>query len=651
MAEVSSSDYNSSFASSSPIPFSDDSDGESAQLGVPQSDASSVLTDTDAEEGHEDAEDEISLDGGEIEADEEEEEEEEDDFGTHDEDSEEEDSDAEEEEEEEEDNNNGDGWGYDNEAFDDLDFDIDMRDAPFDFDRFDFLGELERAGPDDGFPDDPYDDANDGDFDGNFDVLHQAFLHELEHHLAQEPWAMDPESPPANQPQPQPQHYAGAGRRSGRIPRDELVQVEVNAAADQGDADRAAARADARARAMGDINAPARSGQRRQPYPDVIDLTGDDDVDMPAHPSAASQPPRSVPSSGRSENQRRLRSQPQNAPPRLNRSDGSYIDGQPVIVLSSSEDEDGPIRAALRRAAHNNHSRSRRNHGSHHHHHHHHHHHPPHPHLHPHPHPHPNHNMAARPSRQSRFGDQSRQPSTVPGQAQAQAQPQAPAPAPAPAADAAQAQFANINFAAHLRRPFSQLMQAIPFFTYLNDFPGGMANRNQNPDEDLVITGERNIGLPDLPINLDYAGPHLPRIQLQPPAGVALATGGPPRPAHVPPTPARPGFTRDTGEDVVAICPSCEEELAYDPEEDNDASTAPARKSRSKKASAEHHFWAVKACGHVFCKHCFENRRPSAKAGPMGFRVAQDGSKKIFCAVEDCDSEVSAKTAWVGIFM
>lgn len=66
--------------------------------------------------------------------------------------------------------------------------------------------------------------------------------------------------------------------------------------------------------------------------------------------------------------------------------------------------------------------------------------------------------------------------------------------------------------------------------------------------------------------------------------------------------PARDGFSRNTGEDVVAICPSCNRELAYDPDEipDSNATTTP-KTSRNKRDKAEHHFWAVKACGHVSC--------------------------------------------------
>ncbi len=123
-------------------------------------------------------------------------------------------------------------------------------------------------------------------------------------------------------------------------------------------------------------------------------------------------------------------------------------------------------------------------------------------------------------------------------------------------------------------------------------------NNQASAAEDIAIIAERDLG-PPLPINLgmrlDY-GHNAFRAQQD--AGISQ------KPAHEPPQAAREGFTRDTGEDVIAICPSCDQELAYDPEGDayGDAAAAaatPARKPRTKRDKAEHHFFAVKACGHV----------------------------------------------------
>lgn len=57
----------------------------------------------------------------------------------------------------------------------------------------------------------------------------------------------------------------------------------------------------------------------------------------------------------------------------------------------------------------------------------------------------------------------------------------------------------------------------------------------------------------------------------------------------------------------------------------------------------------------VYCQQCFDNRRPTVR-NKTKFRAA-DGSavaapqSKVLCAVEDCQSEVTSKTAWVGIFL
>lgn len=72
----------------------------------------------------------------------------------------------------------------------------------------------------------------------------------------------------------------------------------------------------------------------------------------------------------------------------------------------------------------------------------------------------------------------------------------------------------------------------------------------------------------------------------------------PPRPNHVPPPPAKNGFTRSPTEEDVVICPSCEEELIHDKAPDElvlkKGGKAPTRKERE-----EHPFWVVKNCGHV----------------------------------------------------
>jgi hypothetical protein len=121
-------------------------------------------------------------------------------------------------------------------------------------------------------------------------------------------------------------------------------------------------------------------------------------------------------------------------------------------------------------------------------------------------------------------------------------------------------------------------------FGILQRLVGGHA-----PDVDVQVLGARGFNM-DNPIagnipNLNYRGNG--------------QNGGAAKPEHVPPPPAREGFTRDTGSaDEVVICPGCEQELKYDPDEDA-MSPRPAKKPRSKKDQEEHHFWALKECGHV----------------------------------------------------
>ncbi|KAK0703983.1 hypothetical protein B0T26DRAFT_744604 [Lasiosphaeria miniovina] len=122
-----------------------------------------------------------------------------------------------------------------------------------------------------------------------------------------------------------------------------------------------------------------------------------------------------------------------------------------------------------------------------------------------------------------------------------------------------------------------------------------------------------------------------------------------PKPVHVPPPPAREGYSRATGEDLDYVCPSCDEELKYDPDDEEEP---PLKRARTRKDREEHHFWALKECGHVYCKKCFENRKPTAKKTVQtGFRSSPLHPKKILCAVPDCQTDVSAKPSWVGLFI
>ncbi|KAK3301763.1 uncharacterized protein B0T15DRAFT_322837 [Chaetomium strumarium] len=127
------------------------------------------------------------------------------------------------------------------------------------------------------------------------------------------------------------------------------------------------------------------------------------------------------------------------------------------------------------------------------------------------------------------------------------------------------------------------------------------------------------------------------------------------KPDHVPPSPAREGFTRNTGPDTVVVCPGCGGELKYDPDSgaEDALSPRPNKKARTKKDQEEHYFWALKDCGHVYCKECYESR--GLKAGRKGheahFRRDAENNRKVFCAVEGCSTEANNKLNWVGLFL
>ncbi|ETS75758.1 hypothetical protein PFICI_12702 [Pestalotiopsis fici W106-1] len=174
---------------------------------------------------------------------------------------------------------------------------------------------------------------------------------------------------------------------------------------------------------------------------------------------------------------------------------------------------------------------------------------------------------------------------------------------------------------------------------------GGDVNNAAN-DHNVLGMNVRPPGFPPN-LHLDYqavAFAAQPRPAPQPAAG-------PRKPDHDPPSKPRDGFTRDTNEDNVVICPSCDEELAFDPD-GGDENGPPTKRARNKKDQAEHHFWAIKECGHVFCRRCYENRKPTAKNPvKVGFKACPSNGKRIICAVDNCTSDVTTKTSWVGLFL
>ncbi|CAM1509788.1 Fc.00g001230.m01.CDS01 [Cosmosporella sp. VM-42] len=163
--------------------------------------------------------------------------------------------------------------------------------------------------------------------------------------------------------------------------------------------------------------------------------------------------------------------------------------------------------------------------------------------------------------------------------------------------------------------------------------------------------GRRLAGIFSADIITNFAQPNLDVSR------TAFARRESPKPPMEPVPPTREGFTRDTcaepekeSENVV-ICPACSEELAYDPAGTVVQSTTGSGKKR-KRAPGEHHFWALKKCGHVYCADCFENRRPT-KTNQSGFRTNGQSTSvnELRCAVDDCDTKIAAKGEWVGIYL
>ncbi|KAL1861376.1 hypothetical protein Daus18300_008907 [Diaporthe australafricana] len=230
-----------------------------------------------------------------------------------------------------------------------------------------------------------------------------------------------------------------------------------------------------------------------------------------------------------------------------------------------------------------------------------------------------------------------------------------PPPAPPAAAAAAPHRVQYQDFGRHLIGSIRGLL------------PGLLAQAAVNPREaEVQFVGA--VPVPAFPMNPNPLAGNPPEFNYQ--ANGFGGYGGrqpTPRPDFQAPPPPRSGFTRDTrpdggdagpDEEMVVICPSCDNELKYSPDDEDD-NPQPAKKPRGKKSQEEHHFWAVKNCGHVYCKSCYDNRKKHSKgkesaAAKTGFRFQPSETSKsikIFCAVDDCESEVSPNAAWVGIFM
>jgi len=70
------------------------------------------------------------------------------------------------------------------------------------------------------------------------------------------------------------------------------------------------------------------------------------------------------------------------------------------------------------------------------------------------------------------------------------------------------------------------------------------------------------------------------------------------KPDHIPPKPAKEGYTRSPTENDTIICPSCEEELVHNKQEEEPI-VKKGGKEPTKKEREEHPFWVLRECGHV----------------------------------------------------
>lgn len=102
-------------------------------------------------------------------------------------------------------------------------------------------------------------------------------------------------------------------------------------------------------------------------------------------------------------------------------------------------------------------------------------------------------------------------------------------------------------------------------------------------------------------------------------------------PTYEAPPAAPEGFTRSPAEDDVLVCPNCGDELCVG---DTDL----------KKQ-----VWILKACGHVYCGDCTENRAQKAKKRKEKGVVHPPPFKS--CVVEGCDKKCQARGAMIQIFL
>ncbi|KAK8058606.1 hypothetical protein PG994_009054 [Apiospora phragmitis] len=175
-----------------------------------------------------------------------------------------------------------------------------------------------------------------------------------------------------------------------------------------------------------------------------------------------------------------------------------------------------------------------------------------------------------------------------------------------------------------------------------------IANNNRGAahvaaDDDVMVMGEGGNFNAD-PIGFGHINLNYEHHPFQPRPGPGPA--GPLKPQHEPPQKAQDGFTRDTGGEEILICPSCEEELNYDPDETAE-NGPPREEGKDSKGSS----MPLLGCQSL----CYDNknRKTTTSKFPhkVGFKPDPNRATKTLCAVDGCTSDVSTKPSWVGIYL
>ena len=56
-------------------------------------------------------------------------------------------------------------------------------------------------------------------------------------------------------------------------------------------------------------------------------------------------------------------------------------------------------------------------------------------------------------------------------------------------------------------------------------------------------------------------------------------------------------------------------------------------------------------CLQVYCKECYDSRGGGKNVNPAAKFRRDTQKRKVYCAVEDCTTDVKSKSGWVGLFV